>query len=41
MSIYREHPINRDFTAEAKIDLLRQMARGLCAPAGATDGSRW
>jgi len=25
MSNYREHPINRDFTAEAKIDLLRQM----------------
>lgn len=27
MSNYREHPINRDFTAEAKIDLLRQMIR--------------
>lgn len=27
MSNYREHPINRDFTAEAKIDLLRQMLR--------------
>ena len=27
MSDYREHPINRDFTAEARIDLLRQMIR--------------
>lgn len=27
MDDYREHPINRDFTAEAKIDLLRQMIR--------------
>lgn len=27
MSTYREHPINRDFTAEAKIDLFRQMVR--------------
>lgn len=27
MDDYREHPINRDFTPEAKIDLLRQMLR--------------
>jgi len=27
MDDYREHPTNRDFTAEAKIDVLRQMIR--------------
>ncbi|QJE95834.1 thiamine pyrophosphate-dependent enzyme [Luteolibacter luteus] len=27
MSTYREHPINRDLTAEDKIDLFRQMVR--------------